>query len=214
MARKRSLPAGAGAADPAEDVRENILQAATEAFAEQGFAGARVDDIAARTATSKRMLYYYFEDKDTLYRAVLVRAYEGIRAAEAALHLDELPPLVALRRLVEATFDYHADHPEMVRLVMDENMRRGAQGGGGAAQTNAPAIAGLAALLRRGRATGEFRSGIAPTELHLVISALCFYPVSNRHTFAANYALDSAEPKRRTALRRRAIEAVVGLCKA
>ena len=47
--------------------RHNILEVATEEFADKGFAGARIDEIAERTHTTKRMLYYYFTDKEGLY---------------------------------------------------------------------------------------------------------------------------------------------------
>src|ERR1700753_1548212 len=67
--------------DP-ERTREAILAAAREEVAENGVSGARVDAIAARTQTVKRMIYYYFGSKDGLYRAVLERAYGDIRTSE------------------------------------------------------------------------------------------------------------------------------------
>src|SRR6516225_6256132 len=77
--------------DP-EATRRNILEIATEEFADKGFSGARVDDIAARTNTSKRMIYYYFADKEGLFVAVIEQAYGRIRQIEAALKLDHLEP--------------------------------------------------------------------------------------------------------------------------
>ena len=106
----------------ADETRRAILDAATAEFSAKGFAGARVDDIAARTATTKRMIYYYFGGKEGLYAAVLEEAYGGMRDAEAALRLDGMPPAEAMRRLVETTFDHHAAHPEFVRLVSGENI--------------------------------------------------------------------------------------------
>ena len=88
-------------------VRRNILQVAREVFATQGLSGARVDEIAARTRTSKRMIYYYFGDKDKLYRAVLEDAYSRMRQGEDALDLAALNPVAALRQLAEFTFDHH-----------------------------------------------------------------------------------------------------------
>ena len=52
-----------------------ILSVATKEFADKGLAGARIDEIAAATRTSKRMIYYYFGNKDGLYVAVLEAAY-------------------------------------------------------------------------------------------------------------------------------------------
>src|ERR1051326_6184724 len=109
-----------------EAPRANILAIATEEFAEKGFSGARVDDIAARTDTSKRMIYYYFGDKEGLFVAVIERAYAGIREIEANLKLDHLDPEQALRTLVGFTFDYQNAHEGFIRLVMVENIHRGA----------------------------------------------------------------------------------------
>jgi AcrR family transcriptional regulator len=110
--------------DP-DGTRRNIVEVATLEFAHKGYSGARVDAIAARTRTSKRMLYYYFGSKEGLYLAVLEEAYGSIRREEATLALDSLPPEQALRTLVESTFDYYTKHPEFVRLVMNENIMGG-----------------------------------------------------------------------------------------
>src|SRR6201999_3280476 len=88
-----------------ERTRAEILDVATAEFAEHGYSGARVDEIAERTRTTKRMLYYYFESKEGLYTAVLERAYAQIRAAEQTVDVEHLDPLAAIRRLAELTFD-------------------------------------------------------------------------------------------------------------
>src|SRR5580658_165234 len=110
--------------DP-EATRRNILEIATEEFADNGFSGARVDDIAARTDTSKRMIYYYFGDKEGLFVAVIEQAYGRIRQIEANLKLDHLDPEQALRTLVGFTFDYHNANEGFIRLVMVENIHKG-----------------------------------------------------------------------------------------
>src|SRR5438045_4050712 len=111
--------------DP-ERTKANILEVAATEFGEKGLAGARIDEIAARTRTSKRMIYYYFGSKEGLYLAVLEEAYSAIRRTEAMLDLDRLAPEAALRTLVGSTFDYYHEHPEFVRLVMNENIMDGA----------------------------------------------------------------------------------------
>src|ERR1700736_790044 len=147
--------------DP-EATRRNILEIATEEFAEKGFSGAGVDDIAARTNTSKRMIYYYFGDKEGLVVAVIERAYAGIRQIEANLSLDHLDPEQALRTLVGFTFDYQNAHEGFIRLVMVENIHRGVHlaRSGNIEELNVPAIATLRDIYRRGRASGAFRDGI------------------------------------------------------
>src|SRR6188474_1555101 len=107
--------------DP-ERTQANILEVAEIEFGEKGLAGARIDEIAAATRTSKRMIYYYFGSKEGLYLAVLEEAYRRVRDVEAELHLQDLEPEEALRKLVGSTFDYYLAHPEFVRLVMNENI--------------------------------------------------------------------------------------------
>jgi AcrR family transcriptional regulator len=194
-----------------EQTRRDILDAATAEFSEKGFAGGRVDDIAARTRTTKRMIYYYFGGKQPLYAAVLERLYGAMRDAEAALDLAELPPLEALRRLVEVTFDHHAAHPEFVRLVSVENIHEARIVGASPTirERNRAVIGALAALIARGEAEGAFRPGLDPVDLHMLISGFCFYRVSNRHTLRAIFGRDGRLAEVAAAQRRMIAEAVL-----
>jgi AcrR family transcriptional regulator len=194
----------------ADGTRRAILDAATAEFSGKGFAGARVDDIAARTSTTKRMIYYYFGGKEGLYAAVLEEAYGAMRDAEAALRLDEMPPAEAMRRLVETTFDHHAAHPEFVRLVSGENIEgaRVVEASPTIRARNAAVVGTVASLLRRGEAAGVFRAGVDPLDLHMLISGLCFHRVSNRHTLRAIFGEDPTASGRAEAHRRMVVEAV------
>ena len=89
--------------DP-ERTRQRILAAATDEFARHGLGGARVDRIAQRAGANKRMLYYYFGDKDRLFLAALEGRYAHIRAAERALDLERVEPREALRSPVAPHF--------------------------------------------------------------------------------------------------------------
>ena len=182
--------------DPAA-TRQNILEVATEEFSRQGFAGARIDAIAARTATSKRMIYYYFKSKQGLYLAALEKAYQNIREIEATLHLENLPPEEAVRTLVGFTFDYQSANPDFVRLVMSENMLNGRYLAQSASikSLNIPAITGIREIYARGCAQGLFRQGLDPIDLHASISALCFFNVSNQHTFSLIFKRDVMAPE-------------------
>jgi AcrR family transcriptional regulator len=181
----------------AEETRTNILEVATREFADKGLAGARIDEIAEKTASSKRMIYYYFGGKDELYRAVLERSYGQIRALEDEASFEPLPADKALAAQIEHTFDYHADHPEFVRLVMNENIHHGEHIGhvAGLKERNKSVIALLQAIIDKGVAEDLFRTGIDPVDLHMSISALCFYNVSNRYTFASNFGVDMSSAK-------------------
>jgi AcrR family transcriptional regulator len=184
--------------------QKNIIEIAMREFADAGLSGARIDDIAAKTNTSKRMIYYYFGDKEGLYLRCLEEAYNVVRAGEVGLRVDHLPPVDALRQLVEFTFDHHHDREDFIRLVMIENIHHGKflERSKTIQDLNATAIGNLEQIYQRGVAAGEFRDGLLPIDLHWHISALCFFNISNRATFGKifNVDLDSraAQAARRT----------------
>jgi AcrR family transcriptional regulator len=179
-----------------EETRRDILDAAVAEFSEKGLAGARVDDIAARTRTTKRMIYYYFGSKEQLYAAVLERLYGGMRDAERDLRLEGLQPAEALQRIVEVTFDHHAAHPEFVRLVSTENINeaRIVAASPTIRTRNATIIGMLEPILEQGMREGMFRSGLGALDVHMLINGFCFYRVSNRHTLRAIFDLDLESP--------------------
>jgi AcrR family transcriptional regulator len=196
--------------------REDILKVAYHEFSEKGLAGARIDEIAEKTHTSKRMIYYHFGSKDELYRAVLERAYEYIRAGEQEARFEDMPPEQALRAIIGHNFDYHFDHPEFVRLVMSENVNKGehiTQISGMRAR-NQTVIDSLGAILQKGVEQGVFRAGIDPIDLHMSISALSFYNVSNRYTFLQNFGVDFSKPAARARRRVQIIDCVMRWVKA
>ena len=188
----------------------DIIAVATSEFAEKGLSGARIDEIAERTRTSKRMIYYYFKSKEGLYVAVLEEAYRKIRAIEAELDLEHLPPREALRALVGFTFDYQRANPDFIRLVMNENMHKGEylKQSANIRALNAPAIDALRDIYRRGLEAGEFRPGLDPLDLHTSISALSFFNVSNQHTFSMIFDYD-VTAEEHVALRRKNVEDMV-----
>ncbi|EPJ79338.1 MULTISPECIES: TetR/AcrR family transcriptional regulator [Pseudomonas] len=175
-----------------EKTRDNILQAAIVEFVAQGLSGARVDAIAERTHTSKRMIYYYFNSKEQLYAEVLEKLYGDIRRTETGLNLDALEPMQAIQRLVEFTFDHHDRNVDFVRIVCIENIHNGEN------VKQSPTIRALSQnivetldkLLRRGESEGLFRQGVDAIDLHLMISSFCFYRISNRHTFSEIFQID------------------------
>ncbi len=190
--------------------RRNIIEVATKEFAENGLSGARIDEIAAKTKSSKRMIYYYFGDKEGLYLKVLEEAYSRVRAEEASLDLADMEPREALDTLVRFTFDHHDRHPDFIRLVMIENIHHADFLGRSQViqKLNVRAIDAIAELYRRGVEQGVFRAGIDPVELHWQISALCFFNVSNRATFSKIFKRDLGSRKSLTSLRERVVDMV------
>ncbi|CAM3152073.1 TetR family transcriptional regulator [Pseudomonas floridensis] len=184
-----------------EKTREDILQAAVAEFVAHGLSGARVDAIAERTKTSKRMIYYYFGSKEQLYVEVLEKLYGAIRNTESELNLSELEPVEAIHRVVEFTFDHHDSNVDFVRIVCIENIHYGenVKQSDTIQAKSQNIIKALEDILRRGETSGAFRQGVHPIDLHLMISSFCFYRISNRHTFSEIFQIElwSDEVKQR-----------------
>ncbi len=186
-ARRRPAPAR----DP-EPTRARILAAAKAEFARSGLGGARVDRIAERAGANKRMLYYYFDSKDGLFRAVLEATYEHIREAEKALHLDALDPHEAIRRLIEFTWDYHLRHPEFLSLLNSANLHRAEhlKSSTKVRRMHSPFVAMIRDILERGVRAGVFRSGVDAVQLYISIAALAYFYLGNNYTLSAIFGRD------------------------
>src|SRR5438552_7308629 len=163
---------------PARDpkrTRAAILDAATTEFARYGLGGARVDRISRASGANKRMLYYYFGDKEGLFLAVLEAAYAGIRSAEQKLSLLDVAPIESVRRLIRFTWDYFLAHPEFISLLNSENLHRAShlRKSRRARSLNSPLIATLGAILERGRREDIFRKGVDPLQLYISYAVFC-----------------------------------------
>jgi len=184
----------------ADRSQSTILAAARDEFAEHGLGGARVDRIAERAGLNKRLIYYYFEDKEKLFQAVLEQAYRDIREQEMGLHLLDLEPPAAVRRLIEFTWDYYLAHPEFMTLLNSANLHkaRHLEGSKRARELNSPLVETLAAVLERGRREGSFRGGVDPVQLYVSIAGLSYFYLSNSHTLSAIFGRDLLAPKARS----------------
>jgi AcrR family transcriptional regulator len=202
--RAPQAPAGGARARPARDAertRAAILAAAMQEFARCGLGGARVDRIAARAGSNKRMLYYYFGNKEQLFQAVLEQTYADIRKAEQKLNLLDASPQDGVRRLVELTWAYYVAHPEFLTLLNSENLHQAKhlKRSKHIREMNSPLIQTLAELLRRGQRAGVFRRGVDPLQLYISIAALAYFYLSNRHTLSTVFGRDLFSPAERKA---------------
>lgn len=192
MARKReTMPRDA------DQTRKRILDAATVEFARKGLGGARVDEIALRSKANKRMIYHYFGSKERLFTAVLEAAYAGIRSAEQNLHLDELPPMEAIERLVRFTWNYYLENPEFLTLVNSENLHRAKHLKTSQAirKVSDKYVTMVKSILDRGAAEGVFRQGIDPVQLNITIAAIGYYYLTNRFTGSIIFERDLMAPE-------------------
>ncbi|GAA2869277.1 TetR/AcrR family transcriptional regulator [Streptosporangium fragile] len=196
--------------DP-DRTRAEILQVAQREFARHGYAGARVDEIAALTSTTKRMIYYYFGGKEQLYIAALEKAYSEVRAVERTLDVEHLAPVAAIRTLAELTFDHHDAHRDFIKLVSIENIHQAEhiRKSEVLANLGAPVLDLISRILDAGRATGDFVTEADAVDVHMMISAFCFFRIANQHTFGALFGRDLTAPEHRDRHRKMIGEMVV-----
>jgi TetR/AcrR family transcriptional regulator len=196
-APRRGRRTVSGARRDPDATKSKILAAAWHEFAQKGFAGARVDAIAARSGANKRMIYHYFGDKEGLFIAVLEAAYDRARSAEQGLDLQHMEPAVAMRRMVEFTFDSFISDRSFIQLLNNENLykARHLKKSTRVARMHSPLIGMIDDILRRGADTGVFRTGIDPTQLWISIAALGYFYFSNIHTLSTIFDRDLAAAK-------------------
>jgi TetR/AcrR family transcriptional regulator len=217
--RQRTAKVTAGESTPARKTkprdaaatRAALLSTAISEFADKGFAGARVDEIANRAGVNKQLLYHHFGNKDDLYRIALEAVYSEIRAKEKALDLGNLTPLEAMRTLVGFSFDYLVEHPEFIRLVNDEN----AQGAPHAKKSDQltemhwPLVDLLTETLKRGAAEGTFRDDMDPINVYISIAGISYFYFSNNPTLSAIFGKKLGAPAAIAQRRKHVIEFVL-----
>jgi AcrR family transcriptional regulator len=179
------------------NTRQKILGAALAEFARYGLGGARVDRIAQRARANKRMLYYYFGDKDGLFLAALEDRYVHIRSAERELQLEHLDPRDAVKRLVQFTWSYYLEHPEFMTLLNSENLHQGrhVKSSKRIRDMHSTLVETLRVVLRKGEAQGLFRKGIDPVQLYISIAGEGYFYLSNRYTLSRNFERDLMAPR-------------------
>lgn len=186
---RSSREAGAGSA------RDELIAAAVQEFATKGFAGARVDEIAARAGVNKQLVYHYFEHKQGLYLVALEAVYTQIREKEKALSLEALGPVEAMAQLVGFSFDYLAEHPEFIALLTDENRNQGSHilASDRLKTMHSPFIEMLESTLQRGVEAGVFRAEYDAVNLYISMAGVSYFFFSNNHTLSAifNRKLDA-----------------------
>lgn len=175
--------------------REAILDAAEHLFAERGYEATSLQEVGTRAGLSRATPGYFFGSKADLYRSVLDRAFDEIRAAVRAgrerVRAGVHPPEAVLAGAVADYHDFLAAHPNFIRL-----MEREALGGSPTGDEVPPHLAvgqeALAAI------TEELGLGQADSaeNAHLLLSivALCWFPLVHGGTLLRSIGLDPAAP--------------------
>lgn len=180
-----------------DDTKRRILAAAKVEFAKKGLGGARVDDIAARAKANKRMMYHYFGNKDDLFKQVVEDAYGEFRQREAALELDSLDPVTAIKTLIAFIWKYFLDNPEFITLVNSENLHkaRHIKKSGRMEEMNRSFVGRMQHLLARGVQARVFRTGLDPVQVNISIAAVGYYYLTNRFTGSIVFERDLMSEK-------------------
>lgn len=179
-----------------DNTKASILKVATEHFTKFGYHGARVDSIAEQTLTTKRMIYYCFGNKDGLFSACLHREYAKIREFEDSLNLTGLEPTAAIDTYVRETIRYHEAHVELAQLVRSENLLEASHLNQDEVAANQAIVDTLSTVLDQGRATGEFLADATGVEVHIAVTSLAVYRITNKHTVQALFGFDTRAPGR------------------
>lgn len=178
----------------AEKSRLDILQAAEAQFAEKGFYGARIDEIAKLANINKRMIYEYFDNKETLYKRVLFRVYKRMEDAEYEL-LKENPAGVALiRKIIDTYFDFLFANPSFVSILMWENLNKASYLSElPDEQIQRRTLQTFKEKIREGVQAGVFRKDVDVEQTVLSLIVVCFANFSNRYTLSRLFEQNLAE---------------------
>lgn len=193
-----------------DQMEARVLDAAIDEFSEHGFAGARIERISQRAGTVDRMLYYYFGNKERLYQAVLEKIYADMIGAQRNFVMPD-DPIEGMRQLVEHSWDHYVSHPDLVRLLMNENLLRGRhiRGSEQVQRTSFPLVETVSALLAAGQAKGVFRTDVSSEHMLMTIMSLGFFYLSNQYTCSTWIGADLMTPARRKAWRRHICDVVL-----
>ncbi|MEZ5646429.1 MAG: TetR/AcrR family transcriptional regulator [Burkholderiaceae bacterium] len=181
-----------------EEVQARILQAATAEFAEHSFSGARVDRISKRAKTVDRMLYYYFGSKERLYQAVLEHGYAELIAAQRGFAFDASDPVQGMQELVRQSWRHYLNHPQLVRLLITENLLRARylKKSARIKGTLMPLVERASSVLAAGQQAGVFRPDADPEQLLMTVMSLGFFYLSNQFTTSHWLEVNLMEPAR------------------
>lgn len=153
--------------------KEEIIAEATRLFAERGYEGTSMGDLAERVGLRKASLFHHFESKEVLYAAVVSQLIEGVQKAIVAATSAEGTFVERLDALTDAITAMLAAEPHAARLLIREAMDWGPVMRDRLAGTLQEVLAASVEFTRAGQREGVFRQGLDPE--HLVVSLLGVY---------------------------------------
>ena len=145
------------------DSRTSILDAAERLFAQRGYAATTIKQIGAEAGVNAALMYYYFADKETLYRETLRRLFADLAggASKRIATIDD--PVPAIRAFVRFQVEFLLARPHLPRLLIRELVdHEAAHAWDYIPQLTAATFARLRELIRAGQRAGRFRADVDP----------------------------------------------------
>ena len=160
---------------PAKTRKEEILDVATRLFAERGYEGTSINDVAARVGMRKASLFYHFATKDALYEAALERLVARVQLALEAIYASSGTYPDRLDAVTDTMVSVLSSHPYAARLLLREAMDWGPVIRGTLLDRILVVLEAGAAWVRAGQEQGSFVEG-DPKQLVLSAIGLHFLP--------------------------------------
>ncbi|MEN6438234.1 MAG: TetR/AcrR family transcriptional regulator [Syntrophobacter sp.] len=166
--------------DP-DTTRCSALDAAQRLFAEKGFAGSSMREIAAVSGVSQPLIYYHFGSKEGLYSAVKERLMkEGLRAILPG-GSDSLETAPGAIELIRTTYNFVSGNEDLMRLVAWAHLERENTPWPGEAEFTLAA----ANHIQRRLSDSVLRKSVDPLIATIMIEALIFFWSANRRYYAS-----------------------------
>lgn len=165
--------------------REAVLNAAETEFAEKGFFGARVDEIAKTSGVNKRIIYKMFISKEELYKIVLYKAYEKMAKAESEIFTEYSTCEEAIRRVIKSYFDFLNSNPTYISLILWENLNKGEYVKElDFSEIKNKVVDYIHKIIENGKENGEFKKNVETDQVILSIMTFTFSYFSNKYTLS------------------------------
>ncbi len=150
------------------DTRDRVLQVAQALFAERGYRGTSLRDIAKRIGIKASSLLHHFPSKQQLYLAVLDKMFESLEDAANAIAWGRESRQERMRQAVGDAIDFIASHPDFVRIMWKEMADESGVGRQVLKRRLPPLFSTAVNFIFRGQRDGEFRTEVDP--LHFMWS--------------------------------------------
>lgn len=171
-----------------------ILSAAENEFAQKGFFGARVDEIATKADINKRMIYAYFGDKEELYSQVLLHNYSKMEEIENQLVKENYQGTQLVKNVISTYFDFLYNNPNFVNILMWENLNKGNYLNRlENSSIERKSIKHFIQTIEKGKEDGIFKTDIDSFQVVISMITTCFANFSNQYTLSKLFHTDLSD---------------------